>query len=339
MSAIEVKRVGDGSTRAFDINEIGDGTLLDWVTQNDSTADGLVRFLNQSGETGNAMAPDSLKRFPMIVEDGSLITDATEIELTWEATDPDINHYNVYRSTTSGSGFSKINTSNISSKSYIDDSVSEGETYYYKASSVDSSGNESDLSDEISVVAKDVITVFSEGFESDLSNWNANNNFERKTDAVYAGSYSGGKDAGDYAGPDEAVASISPTQINEISWYWREESSQYGSSISLYNSNGDRELAAGTENPEWTFWDDTGQDDIIYSTGVYETWMYIRLHNFDWANGTYDYYYENTNSGHVETGTRSMNHGVDVSEIWLGTRPNDTSGPLYCRWDEIEVLS
>ena len=271
--------------------------------------------------------------------DGSYDSNATEIELTWEATDPDINHYNAYRSTTSGSGFSKINTSNISSKSYIDDSVSEGETYYYKASSVDSSGNESDLSDEISVAAKDVITVFSEGFESDLSNWNANNNFERKTDAVYAGSYSGGKDAGDYAGPDEAVASISPTQINEISWYWREESSQYGSSISLYNSNGDRELAAGTENPEWTFWDDTGQDDIIYSTGVYETWMYIRLHNFDWANGTYDYYYENTSSGHVETGTRSMNHGVDVSEIWLGTRPNDTSGPLYCRWDEIEVLS
>ena len=271
--------------------------------------------------------------------DGSYDSDATEIELTWEATDPDINHYNVYRSTTSGSGFSKINSSNVSSKSYIDDSVSEGETYYYKASSVDSSGNESDLSDEISVAAKDVITVFSEGFESDLSNWNANNNFERKTDAVYDGSYSGGKDAGDYAGPDEAVASISPTQINEISWYWREESSQYGSSISLYNSNGDRELAAGTENPEWTFWDDTGQDDIIYSTGVYETWMYIRLHNFDWANGTYEYYYENTNSGHVETGTRSMNHAVDVSEIWLGTRPNDTSGPLYCRWDEIEVLS
>ena len=263
--------------------------------------------------------------------------DEEEITISWNTnSSAGIDYYNIYRADSSEGNFTQINSSNINEIYYIDSNVSVEEEYFYKISSV-VNGTETALSNEKLGKVKPP-QVFYDGFENDLSQWTADNQFEIKSDVAYAGSYSGGEDQSDYAGRDEAIATIPSTQISEISWYWREESSQYGSSLSLYNSNGNRELAAGTENPEWTFWDDTGYDDTIYSTGVYETWMYIRLYNFDWTNGTYDYYYENTNSGHVETGTRSMNEGVDVSEIWLGTRPDDGSNPLYCRWDEIEVL-
>ena len=74
MTSIEVKRVGDGSVREFSNSEIGTGSLVNWVTENDPNADGLVRFINQANETGNATA-DSLSKFPKIVEDGSLKID------------------------------------------------------------------------------------------------------------------------------------------------------------------------------------------------------------------------------------------------------------------------
>jgi len=72
MTSIEVKRVGDGSVREFSNSEIGTGDLVNWVTENDPNADGLVRFINQANETGNATA-ESLSKFPKIVKDGNLV--------------------------------------------------------------------------------------------------------------------------------------------------------------------------------------------------------------------------------------------------------------------------
>ncbi len=260
-----------------------------------------------------------------------------EITISWNTnSSSSIDHYNVYSADSSGGSFTQINSSNVNDIYFADSNVTEGKDYFYKVSSV-VNGSETQLSDEV-VGNITPPTIFYDGFESGVTKWTTDYEFERKSDAAYAGSYSAGRDEYYYADPDDAVASISPTQIDEISWYWQEDSNQYGSSLSLYNSNGNRELAIGTENPQWTFWDGTGYDEDIYDPGVYDTWMYVKLHNFDWANGTYDYHYENTNSGHVETGTRSMNHAVDISEIWLGTKPDDSSTRLFSRWDEVEVL-
>lgn len=87
MDIIEVKRTSDGSVRGFSETEIKDGTLLDWVTENDESADGLVRFLNQAQEEGNALAP-SLDNFPKIVEDGSLTTNQNgDVAVKWGGND------------------------------------------------------------------------------------------------------------------------------------------------------------------------------------------------------------------------------------------------------------
>ena len=63
--------------------------------------------------------------------------------------------YNVYRSTTSGSGYTKINTSLLGSPDYTDNSVTNGITYYYVITAVDTSSNESGYSNQVSAAPSD----------------------------------------------------------------------------------------------------------------------------------------------------------------------------------------
>ena len=59
---------------------------------------------------------------------------------------------NVYRSTVSGSGYTKINTSLVAVLTYSDSTVQSATTYFYVTTAVDSSGNESVHSNEVSAV-------------------------------------------------------------------------------------------------------------------------------------------------------------------------------------------
>jgi hypothetical protein len=70
------------------------------------------------------------------------------VSLNWTASTSTVTGYNVYRSTVSGSGYVKMNTSLINALVFSDDSVSSGTTYFYVATSVDSSGDESSNSNQ-----------------------------------------------------------------------------------------------------------------------------------------------------------------------------------------------
>jgi hypothetical protein len=73
-----------------------------------------------------------------------------EVTLSWNP----VSHvagYNIYRSTTSGSGFSKINTTLVTETVYEDTSVVNGITYYYHVKSV-SGSLESSASSEVSAI-------------------------------------------------------------------------------------------------------------------------------------------------------------------------------------------
>ncbi|MBN1796198.1 MAG: discoidin domain-containing protein [Sedimentisphaerales bacterium] len=72
------------------------------------------------------------------------------VGLNWnDNTEPDLASYSVYRSTTSGSGYSAIATG-VGSSAYTDNSVTNGTTYYYVVTAVDTSSNESSYSNEAS---------------------------------------------------------------------------------------------------------------------------------------------------------------------------------------------
>jgi Abnormal spindle-like microcephaly-assoc'd, ASPM-SPD-2-Hydin len=74
------------------------------------------------------------------------------VSLYWTASTSTVSGYNVYRSTTNGSGYSRINGSLVATVSYSDSTVQNGLTYYYVTTAVDSSGNESGYSNQATAV-------------------------------------------------------------------------------------------------------------------------------------------------------------------------------------------
>ena len=78
-------------------------------------------------------------------------TPGSSIILTWDAVEG-VDGYNVYRSTTSGSGYVKINSSLVTTTTYTDENTTPGVTYYYVVTSV-ADGRESSYSNEASCTA------------------------------------------------------------------------------------------------------------------------------------------------------------------------------------------
>ncbi len=75
------------------------------------------------------------------------------VTLNWTAsTSSNVAGYNVYRGTVSGGPYAKLNTSLVPGTSYMDGTVQAGQTYYYVATAVDTSGNESTYSNEAQAV-------------------------------------------------------------------------------------------------------------------------------------------------------------------------------------------
>jgi hypothetical protein len=81
---------------------------------------------------------------------GNGISPQYSVNLSWNASSPPVVGYNVYRGTTVGS-YSKINPTLDANTVYTDSTVSSGVTYYYAATSVNSSGQESGYSSPIQV--------------------------------------------------------------------------------------------------------------------------------------------------------------------------------------------
>jgi len=82
----------------------------------------------------------------------------TDIILNWATnSEPDLAGYNIYRSTTSGGPYIKINSSPISSTSYPDTGLASGFAYYYVVVAVDYANNESNYSNEVMGILLDTI--------------------------------------------------------------------------------------------------------------------------------------------------------------------------------------
>lgn len=72
--------------------------------------------------------------------------------LKWSASSsPGVTGYNVYRSGISGSGYIRLNSQSVKDLSYLDSSVSSGQSYYYVTTAVDANGNESKYSTELAI--------------------------------------------------------------------------------------------------------------------------------------------------------------------------------------------
>jgi len=75
---------------------------------------------------------------------------AHSVALSWNASASTVSGYNIYRSTVSGGGYARLNSSLVSVLAYTDSTIQSGTTYYYVTTAVDANGVESTYSNEIS---------------------------------------------------------------------------------------------------------------------------------------------------------------------------------------------
>lgn len=81
--------------------------------------------------------------------------DETAVRLDWaDNAETDLAGYSVYRSTTSGGGYVRLNALPLIESSFEDGAVTLGETYYYRVTAVDTSANESDFSGEAAATVR-----------------------------------------------------------------------------------------------------------------------------------------------------------------------------------------
>ncbi|HKN75788.1 MAG TPA: choice-of-anchor D domain-containing protein [Candidatus Acidoferrum sp.] len=71
------------------------------------------------------------------------------VALSWAESTSTVAGYNVYRATVSGGPYTLVNPALIATVSYTDTTVQDGTTYYYVATAVDSSGDESAYSNQV----------------------------------------------------------------------------------------------------------------------------------------------------------------------------------------------
>ncbi|MGA8150082.1 MAG: choice-of-anchor D domain-containing protein [Terriglobales bacterium] len=79
---------------------------------------------------------------------GTQSTSSHTVALSWDASTSSVLGYNIYRGTQSGGPYSKLNTTPMAGTSYTDNAVGSGSTYYYVATSVDSTSSESTYSNQ-----------------------------------------------------------------------------------------------------------------------------------------------------------------------------------------------
>lgn len=93
------------------------------------------------GDTTPPAAPTGLAATP---GDGT-------VSLAWDPNgEPDLGGYNVFRGTSPGGPYSQLNGALVGTNAFVDGGVTNGTTYYYVVSAVDTSSNESGLSNEAS---------------------------------------------------------------------------------------------------------------------------------------------------------------------------------------------
>ena len=107
--------------------------------------------------TGSITFTDNAAASPQAVSlSGTAVAAAStatpSVALSWTESSSSISGYNVYRSTTSGTGYTQVNSSLLTSPAYTDTSVSNGQTYYYVVTSVNTSNVQSAYSAQVTAV-------------------------------------------------------------------------------------------------------------------------------------------------------------------------------------------
>jgi hypothetical protein len=116
------------------------------VTLTASATDSYLTMFDADSKTSLSMGVPPTGGASQLLASGNTHT----VTLTWKGSTSHVAGYNVYRGTTPGGNYARINTSLVQGLTYMDNTVQSGKTYYYATRAVDARGHESANSNEAS---------------------------------------------------------------------------------------------------------------------------------------------------------------------------------------------
>ncbi len=159
---VAVKNTGNSSLTISQINVIGAGFSVTTGITGSTIAAGQTAELNvvfAPKATGSVSGTVSLlsnatnSPNSLAVAGTGVSSTAHSVALNWAASSSSgVTGYYVYRSTVSGSSYTRITSSVVNALKYTDATVSSGKTYYYVVTAVNSSGAESGQSAQVDAV-------------------------------------------------------------------------------------------------------------------------------------------------------------------------------------------
>jgi len=166
---------------------------------------------------------------------------------------------------------------------------------------------------------------FSEGFETDLSEWevgpqdNGSQVFARVQDRVKNGSWSVFSDDASTSYRGRHNFNLVDPNITWYEFWYQETGNSTGHMVTVSNSNGNIEFGTASDNPQWDIADGNG-NNRENSGGDYGNWVYTKV-IFYWdqgTNGTVDCLINDTGAGKRRVyRDRPLRNGVDVASIEL----------------------
>jgi hypothetical protein len=131
----------------------GSGTPLTLAVGQSMTFSVIFSPSTAGSDTGTVTVTSTAPGSPKTITlSGTGAQASQSVTLNWTASTSTVSGYNLYRSTTSGSGYTRINSGLIAGLTYQDTTVQSGTTYYYVSTSVDSSGDESAYSNQAKAI-------------------------------------------------------------------------------------------------------------------------------------------------------------------------------------------
>ena len=157
--AVAVKNTGNSSVTVTQVNVSGTGYSASGGLAGATIAAGQTAGLNvvfapraTGSVSGTVSIVSNASNTPsaIAVSGAGVSSTAHSVNLNWAASSSSsVIGYYVYRSTTSGGGYTRLTSSAVNALKYTDGAVSAGVTYYYVVTTVSSSGAQSGYSGQV----------------------------------------------------------------------------------------------------------------------------------------------------------------------------------------------
>jgi hypothetical protein len=155
--SVTLTNTGNAAVSISQVNVIGTGFILNGsaslVTLSaGQTASFSVTFTPTvaGSATGSASVVSTAANSPLSISLSGSGAQPHFVSLAWSETSSGVVGYNVYSSTQPSGPLTKLTSTPVGTTGYTDNTVQSGQTYYYWVTAVDSSGDESSYSSDIS---------------------------------------------------------------------------------------------------------------------------------------------------------------------------------------------